>query len=238
MLTVKTYYIIVANTFMCIAEGSFVRRSLTGKRETLYQNHDITPMNSGSSSRNGRYLYVSRNGVLHPVVNETTVAVNAGYLTLIGLGFLSVLNTAAKQLSTKPSSSESNEDGVKNENASNLTAMNNTNNAIIRYRRKRKRPFSYTFTTLPPLEPYDDVKGLDFEDELDDEYPDALYEEQLRQYEKDYEQYLKDYAEWNKTYGDLYRNAESQTINETTTLLEFESTREKQNTRHLKKRYT
>jgi len=206
-------------------------RSLTRKRENFYRAND-TGIKNNTSFRNARYLYISKNGVLHPVINATTVAVHAGYATIIGLGFLSILNTAAKQLSTKSSSSTNDDKDTKNDNPKNITLPSVTN-STTRYRKKRKRPFSYTFTTLPPLEPYDDI-DIDFDDEVGDD--DAEYEEELRQYEKDYEQYLKDYNEWNTTYGDLYRNTESSLIAASSSHVESHNFRFKPKNRRRKRR--
>ena len=188
-----------------ISFASCLQKTL--ERENL-SHVDPSPIKyNGTGFRNPRYLFVSHNGALHPVINETTVVVSAGYLTLIGLGFVSVINAAAKQLDAKSSSLTQNNDKTKTK--VNLKTNTTSNSDNTKTRKKRKRPFSYTYTTLSPIEPYDDV-NIDFDDMIDD---DAEYEEELRQYEKDYEQYLKDYAEWNKTYGDLYRNnAESASV--------------------------
>ena len=183
----------------------FVHVSHSNNLQTTLESETLSPIDhspmkyNGTGFRNPKYLFVSHKGALHPVINETTVAVSAGYLTLIGLGFVSVINAAAKQLNTKSSSSTTSKP---------IIIQNNTasDDSKTKNRTKRKRPFSYTFTTtLSPLETYDDV-DIDFDDMVDDGN-NSEYEEELRQYEKDYEQYLKDYAEWNKTYGDLYRNS-------------------------------
>ena len=207
MIVRTTYTFVLIAIMLQVTHG----RSLTKKRENFYQaDVDNTVLNNETSLRNARYLYIRKNGVLHPVINATTVAVHAGYATLIGLGFLSVLNSAAKQLAAKSSSSTNDDKDTNNDIPKHISSSSITN-STTRYRKKRKRPFSYTFTTLPSIEPYDDI-NIDFEDVVDQEDDDVAYEEELRQYEKDYEQYLKDYAKWNKTYGDLYRNAESSMI--------------------------
>jgi hypothetical protein len=213
-----------------MVDGAYVRRSWVEQRNKFYQHPDSKLIRSNTNSRNARYLYISKNGILHPVINETTVAVHAGYMTLIGLGFLSVLNTAAKQMSSGSSSSSKNDDKTKeNDYPKNSTKT----------RKKRKRPYAYpyayTYTTLPPIEPYDDIGGVGVANEMDDY--DAEYEEELRQYEKDYEQYVKDYAEWNKEYGDLYRNAESSTMVATSSRVDSSQFRFKPNTRKRKQRY-
>ena len=219
----------------------YIRRSLTRESDNFLGTDDHTKMikNDDTRFRKSRYLYISKNGVLHPVINETTVAVHAGYATLIGLGFLSVINAAAKQLSTKSSKNDDKDTKPTEESPESNKANNNLTNSTTKYRRKRKRPFAYTFTTLPPVEPYDDI-GNDFDDEVDnDDKHDAEYEEELRQYEKDYEQYLKDYAEWDENYGDLYRNAESASLMVASSSSQVDSTnfRFKQNKRRRKQRY-
>lgn len=220
----------VAIVLFHIANAIYLRRSLTKKSENSYR-ADHKVIKFYGNDRKPRYLYIRKNGSLHPVINGTTVAVHAGYFTLIGLGFLSVLNAAAKQLSTKPSSSTEDD-----ENTQNSYLKSNTTSNTIKYRRKRKRPFSYTFTTLPPIEPYDDIE-IDFDNAVDDK-PDAEYEEELRQYEKDYEHYLKEYAAWNETYGDLYRNAESASVMvATSSQLDSHNFRFNPNTRRRKERY-
>lgn len=219
----------------------YIRRALTGESDNfLGTNHTKVIKYDDTRFRKARYLYISKNGVQHPVINATTVAVHAGYATLIGLGFLSVLNSAAKQLSKKSSSSSNDDkDTEPADSSKNNKENSNLTNSTQKYRRKRKRPFSYTFTTLPPVEPYDDI-GNDFDDEVgNDDKHDAEYEEELRQYEKDYEQYLKDYAAWDENYGDLYRNAESASVMVASSSSQLDSTnfRFKKNTRRRKQRY-
>ena len=139
--------------FFHISYSSCLQKTL--ERENL-SHVDPSPIKyNGTGFRNPRYLFVSHNGALHPVINETTVAVSAGYLTLIGLGFVSVINAAAKQLDAKSSSLTQNND--KNKTKVNLKTNTTSNSDNTKTRKKRKRPFSYTYTTLSPLEPYDDV---------------------------------------------------------------------------------
>ena len=190
-------FVFLIAIFVHVSHSNSLRTTL--EREILSPIYHSPMKYNGTGFRNPKYLFISHKGALHPVVNETTVAVSAGYLTLIGLGFVSLINTAAKQLNTKSSSSTTIKPIVIQNNTT-------TDDSKTKTRKKRKRPFSYTFTTtLSPLETYDDV-DIDFDEIVDDDNNDSEYEEELRQYEKDYEQYLKDYAEWNKTYGDLYRN--------------------------------
>lgn len=49
-----------------------------------------------SNVREAKYLWVSKNGILHPVINETTIVIDAENFTIISLRFLTVLNNAAK----------------------------------------------------------------------------------------------------------------------------------------------
>ena len=189
-------YVVLVAIFSQVLHSSSLQTTL--ERENMSPIDHSSMKYNGRDFRNPRYLFVSHKGALHPVVNETTVAVSAGYLTLIGLGFVSVINAAAKQLNEKSSSSITSKPMVSENNET-------TDDSKTKTRKKRKRPFSYTYTTtLSPLETYDEL-DVDFDEIVDDDN-DLEYEEELRQYEKDYEQYLKDYAEWNKTYGDLYRN--------------------------------
>lgn len=131
------------------------RPRMTEEKEK--HNDYIPPKTIGniSKSREGRYFYISKNGHLHPGLNETTVAVHAGYFTLIGLGLLSVLNQAAKQSSSKssPSTTQKPKTTTINPESENIKDSR-------RKRKKRRRPHidQYTYTTLPPnLEPYDNV---------------------------------------------------------------------------------
>ena len=222
MFPEKKYFFVVI-TIIHMVDGASVRRSWIGNREK-FSGHDSKIIRRNPNSRNARYLYISKNGILHPVINETTVAVHAGYFTLIGLGLLSVLNTASKQLSSGSSSSAKDDKTKENDYPKNSTKT----------QKKRKRPYAYTYTTLPPIEPYDDI-GADVVYELDDS--DAEYDEELRQYEKDYEKYLKDYAEWDKEYGDLYRNAESSMMVATSSRVDSSQFRSQMNNRRRKKRY-
>ena len=61
---------------------------------------DATPFfNRPPPPESARYLYtVSSSGVYTPVLNETTVAVSAGFATIIGLGMLSAVNNFLKAI--------------------------------------------------------------------------------------------------------------------------------------------
>ena len=152
----RHFLVIITVIHSMMVDGLYVRRSGVEKRDNFYRSNSKI-LRSNTNSRNPRYLYISKNGVLHPVINETTVAVHAGYMTLIGLGFLSVLNTAAKQMSSGSSSSKNDDKTKENDYPKNSTKT----------RKKRKRPFAYTYTTLPPIEPYDDI-GVNVANEMDD----------------------------------------------------------------------
>ena len=101
MFTKRKLFVIVLAIIQMV-HGRSRTKEEKAKHNDYISTRNIRHINK---SREGRYFYISKNGHLHPVLNETTVAVHAGYFTLIGLGLLSVLNQAAKQSSSKSSPS-------------------------------------------------------------------------------------------------------------------------------------
>ena len=52
--------------------------------------------NQGSA----RYIFNLDSTGAHPVINSTTIAISTGFLTIIGLGVLAVMNNAVQQLNS------------------------------------------------------------------------------------------------------------------------------------------